>query len=270
MYTAGNSGINLPSEGTISGYIYNSTHILFERTTGTSGSYVSWFVIEAMNNEFTVRARDSITMSTTQTSNTGSVSGVVDIDQCTTHSNFRSDGNAATEWDAATSRVSITASDEVTAYRYTHDSQTTVVRYEVVEWSSDFNVYTGTFTMGSVIDTYLISGSGSASDPTITVNRSVLFATWNQPNQGLQCAGLNYKITDTNEVEFYHYGTSYSKDVTWYIVEFPADDANYSNMGLFLATDNRCRCKRKFNDRSKPKQNLYDIRVICRWYWNSI
>ena len=225
MYMAGESGANLPSEGATSGYILNTTHIRFERNTAVDGLYISWFVIECFNDEFTVRARDSITLGTAETSDTGSVSGVTDMSQCSVHSNFRSDGDAATEWDAATSRVNLTAIDTVTAYRFITDTQTTVVRYEVVEWDSDFNVYNGTFTMSAITDTDLISGSGNPSDPAITLARSILFATWDQPNQGLQCAGLAYWISDTNELTFRHADVSYAKDVSWYLIEFPASKA---------------------------------------------
>ncbi len=226
MYIAGSGTPDLPNEGATSGYIYNATYLRFERNTAVSGLYISWFIVECLDSEFTVRGRGAITLDTTETSDIASVSGVTDMGQCSVNSNFRSDGNAATEWDAATSRVSLTAVDTVTAYRFTTDTQTTVVRYEVVEWNSDFNVYNGTFTMDSGVDTALISGSGSASDPTITMSRSIVFATWDQPNQGLKCAGLVYWISDTNELTFMHEaGTLYTKDITWYLIEFPSSKA---------------------------------------------
>lgn len=221
-YIAGTGVPSTPSKGGISGYIYNTTHLRFERLTAEEGVNVSWFVVESLGGEFIVRARNQITLGLLHLSNTATISGIVDVDQCMVVGNFRSDADANTEWDSYTTRLEITNANTVTAERYTTDAHTTYVRYEVMEWASDYSVYTGTFEMDDTINTQLISGSGNSDDPVINTSRSILFATWEQPHEGLQCAGLNYRITNTNEVEFGHYSATYTKTITWYVVEFPA------------------------------------------------
>ncbi|OYT40973.1 hypothetical protein B6U80_02180, partial [Candidatus Pacearchaeota archaeon ex4484_26] len=223
VYSAGSSTPNLPSEGAVSGYISSSTQLTFERTTAVDGLYVSWFVIEALDNQFTVRGRGSITLAAGASSNTASVSGVQDANQVTVvYGLHKGSGTSTSDMQDVFTNVHLTDANTITAKR---DSTATgtqaIIRYEVVEWSSDYNIYTGETTSSSNPTTALISGSGSASDPIINMSRSFMLASWTATQNGIQQVQMYYNISNTNEVTFGQYSAARSNVIRWYVIESP-------------------------------------------------
>jgi len=229
VYTAGTQdspGARLPERGSCYGYISNTTQVTFTRETAGNGLWVSWFVIECFNNEFTVRGRGAIELAATVTSNTSSVSGVSDSSQCiVAYGGHSCDGTVNTDWEDAFCNVHLTASDTVTAKRHSASDDTkTTIRYEVVEWSSDYTIYTGETTVSSSEVTALISGSGNPDDAIIDMDRSWMIANWWTPNNGIQQVQNYYNISNTNQITIGSYSGTYNNLVRWYVIEFPSGD----------------------------------------------
>ncbi len=224
VYSTGTATPNLPTEGALSGYISSPTQVTFERTTAVDGLWVSWFVVEDINNEFTVRGRGTINLGAGVQSNTAPVSGVVDPNQVTMIYGLHTGTGASTgDWQDVFANVHLTAADTVTA---TRDSTATgtaaTIRYEVVEWRSDFNIYTGETITSSNPTTALISGSSSPTDPVIDISRSFMLASWTATQNGIQQVQNYYSITNTNEITIGQYSAARSNVVRWYVIEFPS------------------------------------------------
>jgi len=180
-----------------------------------------------MDSEFTVRDRGAITLNAGVQSNTASVAGVVDPNQCSImYGGHRGEGGSTIDWEDTFCNVHLTAADTVTAKRHSASMGTrTNIRYEVVEWSSDYNIYTGEATVSSTTVTELISGGGNPGDPVVDMSRSIMFANWWAEQNGIQQVQVYYSITDTNQVTFGQYSEGRNPLVRWYIVEFPASDS---------------------------------------------
>ncbi|MCW8965909.1 MAG: DUF2341 domain-containing protein, partial [Candidatus Pacearchaeota archaeon] len=223
MYSAGTTAPNNPAEGAVSGYISSPTEITFERNGADDGLWVSWFVVEALDEQFTVRGRGEIELSSGISSNTASVFGVQDFNQAMmVYGLHRGSGTGTGDMQDVFSNVYLQNSTSVIA---TRDSSATgtdsVVRYEVVEWSPNYNVYTGEVTSSSNPVTDLISGSGASSDAVINMSRSFVLASWTSAENGIQQVQMYYDITDTNELSFGQYNSARSNAIRWYVVESP-------------------------------------------------
>jgi len=222
MYSAGTSAPREPDEGSVMGYLSSTTQITFERQLSSTGLYVSWFVVECLNQEFTVRGRGEITLANGVETNTDAVVGVVDPAQCTVmYGGHQGQGTARTDWEDTVCNVHLTDSTTVTAKRHSASVGTTTnIRYEVVEWSSDYNIYTGETTVNTATVTDLITGVGVGSDPTVDMGRSIMFANWWSEQNGIQQVQVFYSVTDTNEVTLGQYNGGRNPLVRWYVVEF--------------------------------------------------
>lgn len=227
VYSAGSQDPRQPDEGSVMGYLSSTTQITFERQLSSAGLYVSWFVVECLNQEFTVRGRGGITLANTVETNTAAVAGVVDPAQCTImYGGHKGQGTGNGDWEDTFCNVHLTDATTVTAKRHSgSDGTTTNIRYEVVEWSSDYNIYTGEETVNAVTVTDLISGAGAGSDPTVDLGRSIMFANWWAEQNGLQQVQVYYSISDTNEVTLGQYNGGRNPLVRWYVVEFPVTAA---------------------------------------------
>jgi hypothetical protein len=135
FYTAGSSAPREPDEGSCYGYISGSNQITFERQVTSPGLYVSWFVIECMNQEFAIRGRGALELSSTIQSNTASVSGVQDPNQCIViYGGHKGEGGSSNDWEDCFCNVHLIDSTTVTAKRHSGSVGTkTTIRYEVVE-----------------------------------------------------------------------------------------------------------------------------------------
>ncbi len=225
FYTAGTSAPSTPNEGSCMGYLSSSTEVTFERQASSNGLYVSWFVVECLAEEFTVRGRGLVSLGVGVESTMESVAGVLDEYQCTVmYGGHRGEGANTGDWEDAFCNVHLTAVDTVTVSRHSGSIGTgTSIRYEVVEWSSDYNIYTGEEQVTSTTVTDLISGSGSPSDLVVDLDRSIMFANWWTEQNGIQQVQVYYSITGTNEVTIGQYNNGRYPVVRWYVVEFPVE-----------------------------------------------
>ncbi|MBU1246344.1 MAG: LamG-like jellyroll fold domain-containing protein [Nanoarchaeota archaeon] len=223
VYTAGTSTPSTPTTGAATGYIYNSTSLLFERNASSSGLYISWFVVESLGNEFDVRGRGEITLPATVTSNTSSVSGVSDVGQSMiVYGGHRGNGTSTADWEDVFCNVNLTDSITVTAKRDSGSQGTeSIIRYEVVEWNSSYNVYNGEITVSASPTSDLVSGSGNPDDAVINMSRSFVLANWLTPSNGIRQVQTVYYINDTNQLLFRSYLLGYNNLANWYVVESP-------------------------------------------------
>lgn len=223
MYTAGTSAPREPDEGSCHGYISSNTEITFTRETSSNGLYVSWFIIECLNQEFTVIQRAEATLNTGEETTQIPVSGVSDQAQCTVmYGGHSGSGNNRNDWEDTFCNVHLTQPDTLTVKRHTASTgSTTKIKYEIIEWDKEYKVYMGETQVSSTTVTDLISGSGQSDDPVVDPSRSIMFANWWTEQNGIQQVQVYYSITGTNEVTLGQYANGRNPLVRWYVIEFP-------------------------------------------------
>jgi len=221
--TAGTGAVDEVDESCVVGYLSSNSQLTFERYETGAGLYISWFVIQCTSEEFTVRGRGAITIAAASASNTASVAGVVDANQCIISYNGHKMNNGTDDYyNGCFCNIHLTAANTVTAKR-TNTTVEAITRYEVVEWSNNYKIYTGEVTKDAQPKTDLISGGGASGDATIDMNRTFVLANWTSPTSGIQQVQVYYSITDTNELTFGQYSGSYNNVIRWYVIEFPAN-----------------------------------------------
>ena len=222
--------LSAPSAGGVTGYIHRPTQLVFQKELVGAGLNVSWFVVEALNDEFFVPDRGEIYLAVGIQKQDNTISGVTDENQVMiTYGGHRGGGISSADWEDVFCKVNLTGTTNVTAVRHSASVDTNVtVRYEVVQWNSDYNLYTGETTVSTAPTTALISGSGAAGDATINMDRSFILANWWTPSNGIRQVQTIYNISNTNEVTFTSYATGYSNLVRWYVIESPVTNPFYT------------------------------------------
>ncbi|MFX0181445.1 MAG: DUF2341 domain-containing protein [Candidatus Hodarchaeota archaeon] len=222
MYYAGGSSASHPSEHQVSGYIISSSQIKFDRAGEDSNVFVSWCVVESP--EIFVQ-RGSIGIGANQTSNIMSVSlidpsrsiviGHSRVSDSSTKQQDTQDGFATVELQNATTVKAERAG--------TATGKDSIVRFQIVEWPSEYNVYSGEVIVNTTTQiSELIAGFGNPDDHVINMSSSWVYFTYDCTDNGLQQTSIYGQITDTNEVTFGRYNSSsYANRIRWYVVEHP-------------------------------------------------
>lgn len=218
---AGSGTPNLASEGATTGYISSNTQLCFQRYIAVDALYISWWVITCNDNEFTVRERNEMNMTTSDLSDNQSVTSIVDSGQCTIVSNgCRCNAGTNSDWNTAFCRIWVSSNTAISADRYAAATARAIdVRYEVLEWDSSFNIYNGKLSHTNVHDSQAIGA-------TVDLDRSISFSTWNSASNGIQQVESAYNIS-ANATDFFarHYDVAYTQNHAWYIIEFPLNKA---------------------------------------------
>ncbi|MHA2329089.1 MAG: hypothetical protein ACXACR_11275, partial [Candidatus Hodarchaeales archaeon] len=234
MYYAGSGSAKDSAKHQISGYISSATEITFERAKEDSGAYVSWWVVESP--EITVQ-RGFVNLGSGETSNTASISST-NLSQSIIIGHSRVDESGAGDGDTHDGFITVELLDSSTVKAERASSATgksSTVRFQVVEWPLDYNIYSGEVVLSTTVSTTaLISGSGSSSDPVLNMSTSWLYFTYDATDNGLQQTSLFGQITNSNEVTFGRYSSSsYTNRIRWYIVEHPPKKTMYVQRGEY-------------------------------------
>ena len=221
MQTSGDNGANLGSEHQATGYLYDdsgTTKIKFERDASTDDCQISYYVIETLNEDFTVQ-RGSCSITATNTTDTDDIASSITQSRAMIISNCRSD-NSPEEGFAI---GEFSDNDTVLFTRNVSTNECTI-RYEVVEWSSEsgVSVYTGEQDCSGNI------ASGTTTDITshgITKEQTWLFCTFRHTSDGLEQTAICVDLTDDETITWQRYDqtTSYASTGRYWLIEFPSD-----------------------------------------------
>jgi hypothetical protein len=198
----------------ITGYIYNSTHLLFERAdTGTAE--VSWFVIECFGEEFTVQ-RGSIDINSGSTSNTSTISSV-NTSRSMVVGQGRVNSASAVVADSQDGYATLELQNSTTVNATRASGATGVAatcRYEVVEFaqSSNIAIQTAETTLSS-------TNPWNVNINSVNQSSSWLYHTWDASNNGLQQTSVYGQIINDTAIQFGRYSsTSYTNRIRWYVI----------------------------------------------------
>lgn len=221
FYAGGASTPNRADEGSTMGYISTNSQLCFKRDLAANSLFVTWFVIECDDNEFTTRERNQMYMGTGIYASSQTVSSIVDSGQCIIVNNgtYCVDGDQ-NDWNTTFCRIWVSSNTTVTSDRYASTGTDRAIRcrYEVLEWDSPFNVYTGSLTHDSVYDAASIGA-------TIDTDRSIMFSTHKSAANGIQQVECIYDISTSTDLMFRHYDAAYTHNHRWYVIEFPENKA---------------------------------------------
>jgi hypothetical protein len=222
-FSGGGTAENEPREGSCTAFIANTTTVTVEKSYSSGECIYAIYVVEALDDEFIVRGRGSITLDGAELSDTGSannLSNIFDTGKVFVPGMMRSN-RSGSEWNELYSTIELTDSTTVTAERGSNaGSSTTVVRYEVVEWLyPGVTVQTKERTLTNLGTTY----QTDSLDTAVTMNRAFLYATTRHTTaaSGLSQTSLEITLTDVDEVSFRRGGGSYNSVARWWVIEFP-------------------------------------------------
>lgn len=219
-WTAGNEYRREADELQANAYLLDTSTVRVTRGNANGDLYYSFYVIEARNDEFAVRGRDEIVVG--GTSNTDSVTGILDDSKVVVFANSRSSNGDYSNNHGGFATVSLSGSSPtwtVTAERTTSDA-TCYVRYVVVEWlDSAISVQNGEYS-GSIDDTEVNDTLTSAVD----TSRTWLYSTMRHSSNGLGPTSLMSYLHDANTIGFRRRtgAGSYNSAIRWWTIEFPA------------------------------------------------
>ncbi len=218
-FTGQTSSDDTPAEGMSCAYLSDTGTITIEKSSSAGGTDYSIYVIECLNNEFIVRKRGSISLDTTETSDTDTVSSIKDTSNVFISSSQRSDGTSNDEWYRSYCTVELLDDDTVSANR-SASGVNVVVRYEAVEWLIDnVTVQTKEKTLTSLSTTEQTDSIDTAVD----TSRSFIYATFRHSSDGLSQTSVRYGLTDSSTISFMRGGGTYDSVARWWIIEFPAN-----------------------------------------------
>ncbi|MFW9903504.1 MAG: DUF2341 domain-containing protein [Candidatus Thorarchaeota archaeon] len=234
MYYAGGGSAGHPCKHQVSGYLISSSQIKFDRAAEDSNVSVSWWVVESP--EIFVQ-RGLISIEPNQTNKTISVS-VVDPSRSIVIGHSRINDPSAKKQDTQDGFVTVELQDATTVKAERADTATdkaAIIRFQVVEWSSEYNVYTGETTINNTDQlSELVTGFGNPDDLVINMSSSWVYFTYDCTENGLQQTSIYGQITDTNEVTFGRYdNSSYTNRIRWYVVEHPPKGEVFVQRGSY-------------------------------------
>ena len=225
--SSGTSGIRQGDQHMVSGYILNSTTLIFQRHAApATDAQVSYTLIECFNDEFSVQ-RGGITIPTSTTSRTVAITSV-DTTRSIVIVNSRTEDIDYAE-DEALVTGELQDATTVLVERAVAGAYTTYVRYEVVSFSteSSVSIQTGEVT--------LASGSASATGTlttAVTTGNSWLYCSWDASNIGLKQSAVGCELTNGTTVTFYRYtAETYTNRIRYYVLEFPSGSSDSVQRG---------------------------------------
>jgi hypothetical protein len=218
-FTGHDSADDTPGEAMSCAYLSDTGNITIEKSNNAGGSDYSVYVIECLNEEFIVRKRGTITLGTTETSDTDSVSNIKDVSKVFVTSSQRSDGGGTGDWYRSYCTVELTSSTTVTAER-SASGITAVVRYEAIEWLIDgVTVQTKEKTLTN-LDT---DEQTDTLNTSVDLSRSFVYSTFRHNSNGLAQTSVRCRLSSTNTVAFRRGGGTYTSIARWWVVQFPQD-----------------------------------------------
>lgn len=213
----GTSGISGGDDHLVSGYINNTTTVIFARNTATAtAAQVSYTVVECFNNEFSVQ-RGAVTIASGSSSNTATITSV-DTTRSIVLVSSQSSNTTDNEADGLVAG-SLSNATTVLVERAAGPAAAAAVRYEVIEFSSaaSVSIQTGTISLSAGL------ASQTATITSVTTNRTWLYCSWTAVNDGLQQTAVGCELTNSTTVTAYRYSNSlYANTMRYYVVQFPS------------------------------------------------
>ncbi len=241
-FTGANSADNLPQEGTCTAYISSTSQVTVEKSSTSGTCQYAIYVVEALKNEFRVRGRGSITLGTTELSDTGpanNLGSIIDTGRVFIPGMARSDGNVNDEWRETYSTLELTDPTTVTATRgdNTGTDTTSISRYEVVEFlASGVSIQTGEADLTNLTTTDQTITLGTTVDTT----RSFAYATFRHLDDGLAQTSVRMWLSASDTLSFDRNTSTANLDsyARWWVIEFPSGGVSVQrNTGSTSAND---------------------------------
>jgi len=219
--TSGTGGQVNSNVGQFSAYLYDTSTIRVERSSGTTAVWITWQVIECLNEEFYVYRGSEPYLGST-TTYTVSIGGTVN------GSNSLAWVNGATNDQASTSYVSqsfFTAEigsglqSTFTLRRQAAGTASGTVRWIVVEF--DPNKTDAIQTGETTVTTQTQSSRRTVTISPVDISHSILLFQIRASANGLMQLSIAGSLDSATQISFYAHATnSYTRYIRWYVIDF--------------------------------------------------
>lgn len=205
-------------------------------SNATPTGSVSYQIVSCDAGEFSVQV-SPVTLSTTQTTNTGTIEAV-DIDR--THvigGTFTIGSPSQTLSNCVFCTFELTDATTLTATRAAHQSIQLRVRMQAITWApwTGVKVHTGEHTLNTNLSSKVASAHGM---PDIDPDFTWLSTSISHQSTGLEQCAMAINLLDSSGVnsstniyyQRYDQTTSYSSTIRWYLIRFPDGSISIDNI----------------------------------------
>ncbi len=186
-------------------------------TRGETGDTPSWsyYVIEALDEQFEVQRPAQMNLAASAATDTEDITTPVDLDYTMVVGSCTAGSSGTADIQDGNVRFNMSDTDTVYAARDSAATGVSAACYaEVVEWSSSFisRVYHGVHQSTSSSFTYDDIGA------TVDMSSSFVYGTWSSASNGLEQTFPAIALTSSTQIGARTYDANYVNDISWFVV----------------------------------------------------
>lgn len=238
MKSAGDSGATNSQNFQATGVLTATNQITFTRAGNVDDCQISWYVVEAELGEFQVVKRNTLTIATTGTTIDDAIGATIDQTRTFIASSSRiggAGGTASVNKGCAT--MHFTNNTTVRATRAVSGTYTTVVSYEVIQWSASSGVTVQSKERSASIGTTQVTDTITTA---VTPAQTWLYASFRHSSNGVSQTALDTYLVNGTTVGFKRYTGTYTSAIRWWAIQFPASvvvqRVTHTNVGTTAMT----------------------------------
>ncbi|MHC4659152.1 MAG: PASTA domain-containing protein, partial [Planctomycetota bacterium] len=199
------------------GYLQAVNNVRIERTSTSNSTWVSYQVIECLNQEFTVyRGQDSLTSA--ETSKTLSIGATVTPANCLAFVTADNDIASRAQYYQAMLTARASSATEVTIERNGSGSVAPNFNWVVVEFDTS---KIGSIEHGSVTaDSVTYSSPQTVTIGSVDLANSILIFQARPNANGLARTAWAGNFNSSTEIKFYQHTATSAADIEWYVIDF--------------------------------------------------
>ncbi|RKY07190.1 MAG: hypothetical protein DRP65_10725, partial [Planctomycetota bacterium] len=201
----------------VRGYLQAVDNIRFERTTTSNSSWVSYEVIECLNNEFTAyRGQSSMTMA--EASKTLSIGATVTPANCLAFVTADNDVASRAQYNQAMLTARVSSTTEVTVERNGSGTTAPNFNWVVVEFdpAKINSIQSGSVTADKV--TYAAPQTVTISS--VNLANSILIFQARPSANGMARTAWAGNFNSSTQIKFYQHTASSDTGIEWYVIDF--------------------------------------------------
>jgi hypothetical protein len=213
-YAATNTNANIAQ---VRGYLQAVDNIRFERTTTSNSSWVSYEVIECLDNEFTAY-RGPGSMILTSASEVLPIGGTVTPANCLAFVTADNDTASRAQYNQAMLTARVSSSTQVTIERKASGTVAPNFNWVVVEFdpAKINSIQSGSVTADSV--TY--SSPQTVTISAVNLANSILIFQARPSANGLSRTAWAGNFNSATQIKFYQHTANSDADIEWYVIDF--------------------------------------------------
>jgi hypothetical protein len=219
--TSGSGGSVYSNDGQFSIYLYNTNTIRVERASGATNVWITWQVIECLNEEFYVYSGSQSYSGSTATY-TVNIGGTVNGSNCLAWANGATNNQASASYVNRaffTAEIGSGLQSTFTLRRGATGTASGTARWIIVEF--DMSKIDSIQTGETTVTTQTQSSRRIVSISSVDTSDSVLLFQVRSNANGLMQLSIAGSLDSSSQISFYAHATnSYTRYIRWYVIDF--------------------------------------------------